>query len=249
MSWLLLTYNTGLVYSQRMNKFIPIGNCVVCGLEGHIAGRHCPLYKTRARRKGGNISNTTRANRFIIWLLEHIELSTLQQTGVLDVAGGQGRLSTIFQVDYQVPTTMIDPRSLTFTDGQIKRFNLQLNDPDRHDSPPSWPRQLNILFKDDFLEDDLHKRIFDSCSLILGMHPDEATERIVQFGLKYRKSFAVLPCCVFPKSFPDRRLNNGTKVVVYNDLVQYLLELDPGIKTAKLNIPGRNTIVFKFFDE
>jgi len=38
--------------------------------------------------------------------------------------------------------------------------------------------------------------------LILGLHPDEATDDIVDMALKFGKSFAVVPCCVFSTKFP-----------------------------------------------
>ena len=42
--------------------------------------------------------------------------------------------------------------------------------------------------------------------LIIGMHPDQATEPIVDMALKYLKPFAVVPCCVFAHENPHRRL-------------------------------------------
>lgn len=37
------------------------------------------------------------------------------------------------------------------------------------------------------------------CSLVVGLHPDQATDSIVDFALQHSKSFAVVPCCVFPR--------------------------------------------------
>jgi hypothetical protein len=44
--------------------------------------------------------------------------------------------------------------------------------------------------------------------VIIGMHPDQATEAIVDMALKYRKPFAVVPCCVFSHENPHRRLKD-----------------------------------------
>ena len=44
--------------------------------------------------------------------------------------------------------------------------------------------------------------------LIIGMHPDQATEPIIDMALKYKKPFAVVPCCVFAHENPHRRLKN-----------------------------------------
>ena len=40
-----------------------------------------------------------------------------------------------------------------------------------------------------------------SCSVVVGMHPDQATEAIVDFALCENKPFAIVPCCVFPRMF------------------------------------------------
>ena len=43
-------------------------------------------------------------------------------------------------------------------------------------------------------------------SLVVGLHPDEATGAIVELALEHGKPFAVVPCCVFPQRFPDRMI-------------------------------------------
>ena len=47
--------------------------------------------------------------------------------------------------------------------------------------------------------------------VIIGMHPDQATESIVDMALKYHKPFAVIPCCVFAYENPHRRLKDNPK--------------------------------------
>ena len=37
------------------------------------------------------------------------------------------------------------------------------------------------------------------CSVVVGMHPDQATESLVDFALRHGKPFAVVPCCVHSK--------------------------------------------------
>lgn len=47
-------------------------------------------------------------------------------------------------------------------------------------------------------------------SVIVGMHPDQATEHIVSCALALGKPWAVVPCCVFARENPNRRLyENG----------------------------------------
>eukprot|EP00913_Durusdinium_trenchii_P018972 g17830.t1 len=55
-----------------------------------------------------------------------------------------------------------------------------------------------------------------SCSLILGFHPDQATEACIDLALELQRPFAVCPCCVFPKDFPERKLY-GRTVKTYPD--------------------------------
>lgn len=41
---------------------------------------------------------------------------------------------------------------------------------------------------------------------VVGLHPDQATDSILDFALECGKPFAIVPCCVFPRLFPHRRL-------------------------------------------
>ena len=50
------------------------------------------------------------------------------------------------------------------------------------------------------------RRAWERCALVVGLHPDEATDAIVDAALAAGKPFAVVPCCVFPSLFPHRRL-------------------------------------------
>ena len=83
-----------------------------------------------------------------------------------------------------------------------------------------------------------------NCSVVIGMHPDYATEFIVDFALKYKKAFAVLPCCVFPKSFPNRRLN-GRAVRQYDDFCDYLTQKHEEISQCVLTLMnGQNKVIY-----
>ncbi|KAG2440768.1 hypothetical protein HXX76_003624 [Chlamydomonas incerta] len=50
------------------------------------------------------------------------------------------------------------------------------------------------------------ERLLAGCSLVVGLHPDQATDSILDFALDRGKPFAIVPCCVFPRLFPHRRL-------------------------------------------
>jgi len=83
-----------------------------------------------------------------------------------------------------------------------------------------------------------------SCEILIGLHADGATEELVDFALKQGKGFAVVPCCVFAKKFPGRRLLSGGTVTSPAEFVQYLCEKDRRIQTDTLEFEGRNTVVY-----
>ena len=77
--------------------------------------------------------------------------------------------------------------------------------------------------------DDIWETVFRRVSLILGFHPDQATEACLDLalsGILGRKvPFAVVPCCVFPKEFPDRVIRDtGERVLKYDSFLKYLMQ-------------------------
>jgi hypothetical protein len=76
------------------------------------------------------------------------------------------------------------------------------------------------------------------------MHPDEATEAIVDGALNSRVPFAVVPCCVLPQYFPWRRQASGVPVKKYGAFVEYLLAKDARIRRTQLPFEGRNTVLY-----
>lgn len=101
--------------------------------------------------------------------------------------------------------------------------------------PPSWatawaeeglpagclPRQICGLFDERFA-DGAHATLWRDCSVVVGMHSDQATEPIVRAAVAAGKPFAVVPCCVFPKSNTHRRLPGGRTVQTTEELCEYL---------------------------
>ena len=90
-------------------------------------------------------------------------------------------------------------------------------------------------------------RVLMGCSMILGMHPDQAAGPIVDVALALDKPFAIVPCCVFSSQFPRRRLSDGRPVRSYEELVRWLVERCPegSIKVAQLPFEGRNVVVYR----
>jgi hypothetical protein len=72
----------------------------------------------------------------------------------------------------------------------------------------------------------------------------EATEAIIDTALKFNKPFAVVPCCVFNRLFPERRTKDGQEVVTYPEFITYLMEKDPRIEFEYLGCEGRNKVLF-----
>lgn len=91
-------------------------------------------------------------------------------------------------------------------------------------------------------------RVLQSTRLILGFHPDEATEACIDLALQLKVPFAVCPCCVFPKVFPERQLY-GHKVKTYPDFLVYLQHKHPRMRRAELRFEAeggyaRGTVLF-----
>ena len=101
------------------------------------------------------------------------------------------------------------------------------------------------------------EQTLSDCSVVLGMHPDQATDAIVDFALEFGKPFAVVPCCTYSKEFPKRRRppspanpNGGGLVTTHKHLVEYLLAKAPGLcRTATLPFGGMNTVVYSLGTE
>ncbi|EOD31062.1 hypothetical protein EMIHUDRAFT_203148 [Emiliania huxleyi CCMP1516] len=73
------------------------------------------------------------------------------------------------------------------------------------------------------------------------MHPDEATEPIVDAALADGKPFAILPCC----ANPHRRTAVGLPVISYEQYLDYLQAKHPAIRRARLaKFEGRNVVLW-----
>ena len=109
--------------------------------------------------------------------------------------------------------------------------------------PESLPRQVCGRFDAGFAE-GRHADLWRASSMVVGMHPDEATEPIVRLALAHGKPFAVVPCCVFPNSNPHRKLADGTPVRTHAQFCQYLTDIDPArVSSSHLLFAGPNVVV------
>jgi hypothetical protein len=95
---------------------------------------------------------------------------------------------------------------------------------------------------------------------VAALHPDQATDAALEYALERGLPWAIVPCCVFPELFSERRLKRGgasgrgngdddssasQPVRSYEDLVAWLLERGgPSASSAMLPFVGRNVVVY-----
>jgi hypothetical protein len=72
-----------------------------------------------------------------------------------------------------------------------------------------------------------------SLDYILGFHPDQATEAAIDLALFLEIPWAVVPCCVFPREFPNRRISDS-RVKNHSQLIQYLCMKHEKIRKSTL---------------
>jgi hypothetical protein len=78
--------------------------------------------------------------------------------------------------------------------------------------------------------------------LIVGFHPDQATEACIDLALLLKVDYCIVPCCVFPSEFPHRRSLDGQRVRCYEEFIEYLVSKDPqSIRTTTLSFYATNT--------
>eukprot|EP00644_Phytophthora_capsici_P012574 jgi/Phyca11/7887/fgenesh1_pm.PHYCAscaffold_23_\ len=172
------------------------------------------------------IDKAQRGRIFCDWLVEALSEERLAAgTGVVDIAGGKGDIPIQLWIQRGIPTTLIDPRPM-----KLGKYNRKLVAKAETTKYRKMSPQLLRCLDEETLK--LHSELFAECSLLVGMHPDEATEAIVDAALTL--------------VFPDRQCQDGTPVDTYETLVRYLLEKHPSIQSAFLPFAGRNQVLYLF---
>ena len=186
-----------------------------------------PLDKDEKHHK--NIRNS----EFADFLVDTFGIENLKKGIILDIAGGKGLISYYLTIKYNLKCKIIDPRGATLPKKILKEL-----------------KNKNIIIEEErkIFNIDSCKEMIKNCSLIIGMHPDEATIDIVDVALKNKINFAVVPCCVFHSKFPERKLKNGKDVIEYTDLIQFIMEKDDNLQIHYLNIKGRNKVIYKKYN-
>ncbi|KAJ3242094.1 hypothetical protein HDU81_007848 [Chytriomyces hyalinus] len=108
------------------------------------------------------------------------------------------------------------------------------------------PRQLPFNYIRQYFMPDSMPLELSQASLIVGLHPDQATGAIVEAGIAAKIPFVVVPCCVFKDDFPERKLRDGKHVCTTLDLVQWIKEKlpDGDVCTKFLDFQGKNMAVY-----
>ncbi len=123
-------------------------------------------------------------------------------------------------------------------------------------------KKKKLVIDDQLLNDYLGQHIqgkFDSSfkiatiggakPLVVGMHPDQATEDIVDIALEHKLNFAVVPCCVFPKPLFEKNAKERKKAIKmsFDEWCKYLSNKADGIESDFLNFTGANRVIYKIF--
>jgi len=214
---------------------------------GPRLGRDFPV-PIRADRK-------ERHRIFAEWLVKVYGVDFLSTgSGVLDVAGGNGVLGMELW-KFGVKSTLLDPEPRC----DVKSVPFQVISK----ALSGDGSELTEVGNEDITEINgatdraRIKDLVETCSIIAGMHPDQATEAVVDTSLRLGKLFAILPCCVFRNLNFERQMMRKQKQQdfggtdpfrSYSTFCNYLLrdKAPAGMRFQTVNLPfeGRNKVVF-----
>jgi len=218
-------------------------------------------------------SHASRASIFVEFLLSRFSSDYLSTgTGVIDVAGGRGAVAFELQTLRGIPCTIIDPRGnedcVNMTDNKNPLHTGEIVGKTGWKAFKKLPQEKNglygtfatrlpVMFNDSI--PDQYPSLFRDCSIIIGMHPDSATDFIIKVAARLGKPWAIVPCCVFPTANPHRKLLNPPEiggerpVVGYEDYIEWL-KIESGLKDIVdnnvggvdwLRFRGRSLVVWK----
>jgi hypothetical protein len=219
-------------------------------------------------RKRHGARNQHKMKYFVKWLLDTFpDAATTDNdetaTHILDVAGGKGELAARLCMCHLQSVVMVDPRPADVADcfeslvlpkipkkWQQRLEERRANNPNVVvDTIQERFRQLVMPLDEHTLSTstDLQEAVRDA-RLLVGMHADGATEGIIDAALLYKKPFVVVPCCVFPNLFRERRVlneeGNSVSVRTHEQFCRYLLEKDSRFRMEVLPFEGRNVAIW-----
>ena len=189
-------------------------------------------------------------------------------SGVMDIAGGSGHVSLALSL-MGIQSTIMDPREsvgkLPMRDRKAFRKAKRNYEQQGQQCIPVIPPPLPFAMKrawflqkpqgvdSTYRENDtvlpvcgICDPLLSNCSAIIALHPDEATESIVDFAIQFKIPFVIVPCCVFSRLFP-MRIWKGLTVTKYEDFIDYLLSKHKSIQKSKLDFEGSNIALWSLF--
>lgn len=180
-------------------------------------------------------SSSQRAKVYAEWIVEKFGLEFLKTGLILDIGGGRGDLAFELGTKLGLECIVVDPRSQKFKRWQLKFIK-------KHPTCIK-SRHIQDFFDNNFFE----KHLVDvkKVRLVVGLHPDEATEPLVDTALEFSLNFSVIPCCVFAQDFPTRRLKNGDSPTSYERFCDFLVEKSSVVEQDLLPFIGKNKVLFK----
>jgi hypothetical protein len=191
---------------------------------------------------GDNQAKSMRAKIFASWLIETFGEEYLREGGgVLDVAGGKGKLSIELSVKGKIPSTVVDPLVRKHGERLLPREAKRI----RKAQAPHPSLVAKPFNQTTFLEEC--EGLIVNSSICVGLHPDQPTEDILDLALRYKKPVAIVPCCVFPDIFQNRFMPGGsgtTAVRTYEQFLDYLLAKDDRLQLESLPFEGRNKVIY-----
>ena len=122
--------------------------------------------------------------------IENSQSGSLCAEIVLVLSRGNGLISRTLSEKHGVKCTLIDPNP--------RCYNKQYSKDDSRYLPPFdvIAEPLNGNGESLQSKGPLIRKTIRNCSLIIGLHPDQATEPIVELALSLNVPFAIIPWCV-----------------------------------------------------
>ena len=154
-------------------------------------------------------------------------------------------MSFELSIEFDLKCVVIDPRNVVgLNRRKYQRKKLKKSGKNECELIQSIPCEFNAEF---FANSVQNQGLQTQTRLVLGLHPDQATEPLVDCCLKFGIPFAVIPCCVFSHENPNRLLKNGQEPNTYETFCDFLMEKSDGILCENLNFKGRNKVLYKLW--
>lgn len=176
--------------------------------DGYRIKNYDEIYNVTALSNNQIDLKCERHKIFARWLVDAYGKEWLSRgSGVLDVAGGNGMISRTL-AEIGVPSTLLDPnprcssRHGDFVSADHRHATTNLTAAtDTTDDASIFPfKVISLPLNGDGTDltsrDDDVGDVINNCSLICGLHPDQATEAIIMLALRLNVPFAIV--YVFP---------------------------------------------------